>query len=170
MYMRYVKFTLGLKNIGEDCWIIKKQRFSAKDLSLGNHRFIGADCTIYPKVSIGKFALLAPNVSIIGADHKYNNIGTPICFSGRENLKLTIIGDDVWIGQNAIIMTGVNIGSGSIIAAGSIVTKDVSECEIVGGNPARLIRNRFTKVDDVTAHLLNISKIHEAGEYTKDLI
>jgi len=170
VYMRYVRFKLGLTGIGKGCWVIKKQRYIAKDLVLGDHSFIGVDCTIYPKVTIGKFALLAPNVSIIGADHRYNLLGTPICFSGREELKNTSIGNDVWIGQNAIIMAGINIGSGAIIAAGSVVTKDVPECVIVGGNPAKFIRDRFNDSSKNEMHLLAISSLTEAGEYTKDLL
>lgn len=169
--MCYVKYRLGIKFIGKDCWVIKQQSYIAKDVQIGDYSFIAKGCTIYPKVRIGKFALFAPNVSIIGADHLYNQIGTPICFSGRDIIPETVIGDDVWVGQNVIIMTGVTIGHGSIIAAGSVVTKDVPDCVVVGGNPARIIKNRF--IDGESAnneHLNKISKIHEAGEYTKDLL
>ncbi|ELA7570041.1 CatB-related O-acetyltransferase [Vibrio alginolyticus] len=56
-----------------------------------------------------------------------------------------VIGNDVWIGVNAIILSGVKIGHGSIVAAGSVVTKDVPDYSIVGGNPAKVIKYRFEK-------------------------
>lgn len=66
----------------------------------------------------------------------------------------TEIGNDVWIGRRAIIMPGITIGDGAVVGAGSIVTKDVAPYAIVAGNPAKLIRNRFT--DDQIARLLAI--------------
>ena len=69
--------------------------------------------------------------------------------------KDTVVGHDVWIGHGATIMPGVTIGSGAIIAAGAVVTKDVAPYAIVGGNPAQVIRRRFS--DDVVAALLDIA-------------
>ena len=71
----------------------------------------------------------------------------------RKN-KPVIIGNDVWIGANVIILPGVNIGDGAVVAAGAVVTKNVGSYEIVGGNPARLIKKRFD--DDITAKLMTI--------------
>ena len=65
--------------------------------------------------------------------------------------KPTIVGNDVWIGHGAIILGGVKVGNGSIIAAGAVVTHDVPDCVIVAGNPARVIKSRFT--DDVKMSL-----------------
>ena len=66
---------------------------------------------------------------------------------------MTFVEDDVWIGAAAIIMSGVKIGKGSIVAAGSVVTKDIPPCEIWGGNPARFIRNRFSDESNTREHL-----------------
>lgn len=77
----------------------------------------------------------------------------------------TIIGDGVWIGMRAMIMPGVNIGEGAVIAAGSIVTKDVPPYVVVGGNPARLIRPRFDK--ETTKRLLAL-KIYDLPESQTD--
>ena len=74
-------------------------------------------------------------------------------FSGRDVLKPTYIGDDVWIGKHSVIMTGVKIGNGAIVAAGSVVTKDVEPYTIVGGVPAKFIKMRFTDEE---------IKLHEA--------
>jgi acetyltransferase-like isoleucine patch superfamily enzyme len=96
--------------------------------------------------------MVGPSVKIVGNDHIFSIVGTPIIFSGRPVFKRTIIGDDAWIGAGSIILAGVNIGDGAIIAAGSIVIKDVAEFEIVGGNPARFIRKRFNSTEEEEAH------------------
>lgn len=94
-------------------------------------------------MSIGKYTMLANDVKIIGGDHYYKRVGVPIIFSGRAELHPTVIGDDVWIGAYSIIMAGVTIGNGAIIAAGSVVTKDLEPYGIYGGIPAKLIKMRF---------------------------
>ena len=105
-----------------------------KDFNAGLYSYVGPNCLIYPHVKIGNFTMLANNVAIIGGDHNYHKPGVPIIFSGREIIRPTIIGDDVWIGAYSVIMAGVKIGNGAIIAAGSVVTKDVLPYSIVGGN------------------------------------
>ena len=70
-------------------------------------------------------------------------------------MKDTVVGNDVWMGYNSIIMPGVTIGSGAIIASGSVVTRDVAPYTIVGGNPAQLVRQRFD--DETIAALLAIA-------------
>ncbi|HEG44170.1 MAG TPA: hypothetical protein ENH94_09000, partial [Phycisphaerales bacterium] len=87
------------------------------------------------------------NVAIVGGDHRFDIVGIPSRFTGRDGMKemVTTIEDDVWIGFGSIILAGVKIGRGAIIAAGSVVTKDVPEYAIMGGVPAKLIRDRFTE-------------------------
>jgi acetyltransferase-like isoleucine patch superfamily enzyme len=63
------------------------------------------------------------------------------------------VGNDVWIGHGAIVIAGVTIGDGAIVAAGSVVTKDVEPCTIVGGNPARFIKNRFSTEEEKDRHM-----------------
>lgn len=98
--------------------------------------------------------MLANNVSIIGGDHNYGKVAVPIIFSGRGNFKRTIIGKDCWIGAHSIIMTGVKIEDGAIIAAGSVVTKDVEACSIYGGVPAKKIKDRFDTVKEKEMHIM----------------
>jgi len=135
------------------------------------------------KLRIGKFCALARGVKFImnGAFHKMSGLSTyPFSLFGQgwegvmpklEDLPLkgdTVIGNDVWIGYDALIMAGVKIGDGAIIAARSVVVKDVQPYEIVGGNPARPIRKRF---DDATiAALLEIKWWDwDAGKITRNL-
>jgi len=122
------------------------------DLLTEKNVYIGPRCDIYPKVRIGAYTMLANNISIIGGDHAYNKPGIPITFSGRSQIRPTIIGRDCWIGAYSIIMCGVNIGEGSIIAAGSVVTKDVEPYSIYGGAPAKKIKERFKSENEVEIH------------------
>lgn len=116
----------------------------SSDLKAGEYVFIGPKCNIYPKVSIGKYTMLANNVFIIGGDHNYRTPGIPTIFNGRDVLRETKIGRDVWVGSRVTIMTGVTIGDGAIIAAGAVVTKNVEPYAIYGGVPAKKICMRFT--------------------------
>ena len=148
----FIKYAYGLKKVHKTFNIGGKCKIS-KDFIADEYSYVGNNCLIYPGVSIGRYTMLAQNVQIIGADHNYNIPGIPSTFSGRPNLKKTVIGRDVWIGANSIIMAGIKIGDGSIIAAGSIVTKDVDSFIIVGGIPAKFLRKRFDSVKDELLHL-----------------
>ena len=121
------------------------------------------------RLIIGKFCAIATNVKFImnGANHKLDGISTypfPIFGNGWETAmdKLmdlpsrgdTVIGNDVWIGYESLIMPGVTIGDGVIIAARSVVVNDISPYTIAGGNPARPIKQRFS--DAEVAQLLEI--------------
>ncbi len=134
----------GLKGVHKTFYMGGKSTL-AKDLIADEYSFIGPGCVIYSKVKIGKYSMLAPEVKIVGGDHFYKNPKKPIIFSGREKELETIIGEDVWIGYGAFINRGVKIGNGAIVAAYSVVTKDVEAYTIVGGAPAKFIKNRFNE-------------------------
>lgn len=121
------------------------------------------------KLIIGKFCAIAKGIEFVmnGANHRMNSVSTyPFNIMGGgweksaptlEDLSLkgdTVVGNDVWIGQNVTVMPGVHIGDGAIIAANSVVTKDVPAYHIAGGNPVRMIRKRFD--DDVISYLLGL--------------
>ncbi len=131
----------------------------SSDLFADRYVYIGPRCTIYPKVSIGAFTLLANDISIIGGDHVFRKVGTPIIFSGRDVIRETHIGSDCWIGAHSIIMSGVTIGDGSIIAAGSVVTKDVEPFSIYGGVPAKKIKDRFSNCQDAINHMKMLQEL-----------
>lgn len=124
----------------------------SRDVSIKRYAYIGPRCEIHPNVSIGEFTMLANNVSIIGGDHKYDVVGRPIILSGRGHVKRTIIGNDCWLGAYSIIMCGVKIADGCVIAAGAVVTKDTEPYCIYGGVPARKIKPRFKNEDELQRH------------------
>lgn len=121
--------------------------FKRDSVSVGDYVYISRNANIYANCDIGHFVQIAGNVKIVGGDHRFDLVGVPIAFAGRDKMEQlkTIIGDDVWIGESAIIMAGVNIGRGAVVAAGAVVTKDVAPYAIVGGCPAMLIRYRFNE-------------------------
>jgi carbonic anhydrase/acetyltransferase-like protein (isoleucine patch superfamily) len=122
------------------------------DLVAHAFSYIGPACRLGPKVELGAYAMLGPGVSIVGGDHLFNVPGTPIIFSGRPELNPTVIGADAWIGCGAILLAGVRIGRGAIVAAGAVVTKEVPPYEIHGGVPARKIGDRFATETDRQLH------------------
>lgn len=94
-------------------------------------------------IHIGEKCMIAQNVSLIAANHTINKNGYMVDECWDQSKTGINIGDNVWIGCGAIILPGVSIANGAVIAAGSVVTKSVNENEIVGGNPAILIRKRI---------------------------
>lgn len=112
-------------------------------LIIGNNVGIAQNCFIQVrgKVIIGNNVIFGPNVSIFAENHNFNNPDLPVSVQG-ETRKGVIIEDGVWLGTRVVILDGVTVGKNSIIAAGSIVTKDVAPYTIVGGIPAKVIRNR----------------------------
>lgn len=132
---------------------------------LHHHEFIG------DKLIIGKFCAIARGIKFVmnGANHRLNSATTyPFSIAGggsdweKASPKLTdlplrgdtVVGNDVWIGQDVTVLPGVHIGDGAIIAAGSMVTKNVPAYTIAGGNPCRVIRQRFD--DEMIDYLLKI--------------
>lgn len=110
-------------------------------VSIGDESGFGSRCIVESNVRIGNYVMMGQDVKILARNHVYKSLKTPMCKQGFIQYE-TIVGDDVWIGSNAIITPGKKIGNHAIIAAGAIVTKDVPERAIVGGNPARVISYR----------------------------
>lgn len=134
------------------------------NVKMGKYSFCGYDCEI-SNCEIGSFTSIANGVVIGGGMHPMDWVGmSPVFYKGRDSVKAkfsefdrkvvkpTIIGNDVWIGRNALVKQGVNIGTGAVIGMGSVVTKDVPPYAIFAGNPAKFIRYRFN--DDIIQRLL----------------
>lgn len=117
----------------------------------GNRVYVGHHTEIGPDVQIGHFTSISAYVAMIGNDHKFSSPGVPIVDSGRPLPVKTLVGHDVLIGWGSVILRGVRIGNGAVIAAGSVVTKDVAAYDVVGGNPAVSIKRRFTQ-EEIANH------------------
>lgn len=117
--------------------------FPGKGLTVGDDVDLALDVIITTngEVSIGNRVLVGYRVQILSQNHNIPINRDRIFGAGHTKAKVTIC-DDVWIGANSIILPGVTIGEGAIVAAGSIVTKDVPPFSIVGGVPAKIIKNR----------------------------
>lgn len=137
---------------GKRVYIGRRSYFTFKNISIGDDTSIGMDamfmCT-RAKISIGNKVMFGPHVFMITGGHRMDILGKymkDITDDEKlpENDRDIVIKDDVWVGSNSMILRGVTVGEGSVIAAGSVVTKDVEPYSIMGGVPARLIKKRFT--------------------------
>jgi len=137
------------------------------NVNIGKYSYIGNFSTII-YADIGNYCSVADNVVIGGASHPIDWISTsPVFYSGKNIMnkhfsslpyqpyKRTIIKNDVWIGSNCLIKAGIIIDNGAIIGMGSVVTKNIGAYEIWAGNPAKMIRKRFT--DEEIIKLINSS-------------
>lgn len=116
----------------------------SKKIKIGKNTYIGAYCNIRPvdeEIIIGNDVQIAQFVSIIGANHRYEDRNLKISPDNLVSEKV-VIEDNVWIGANAVITPGVTIGKGVVIGAGAVVTKDVPPFAVVGGVPAKVIKYR----------------------------
>lgn len=135
------------------------------------------------RLIIGKFCAIARGIEFVmnGANHRMCSVTTypfNIMGGGWEKFSPelkdlpfkgdTVVGNDVWIGQNVTVMPGVHIGDGAIIAANSVVAKDVEPYTLVGGNPARFIKKRFN--DELTGLLLKLKWWDFQGEKLAEIL
>jgi acetyltransferase-like isoleucine patch superfamily enzyme len=112
-------------------------------IRIGEHSSVGIRNFLHGGggISIGNNCLLGPNVSIFSENHGFRNISKLIRDQQAERAEV-VIGDNVWVGANSVILAGVAIGDGAVIAAGSVVTKHVDSNEVFGGVPAKKIGHR----------------------------
>lgn len=117
-----------------------------ENLSIGDNSALGLNCYLscLDKVEIGARVLMGPEVMIFTSNHIWNPVSRSFVNQGDVRAPVKI-GDDTWIGARSIILSGVNVGAGCTLAAGSVVTKDVPDYSIVAGIPAKVIGNN--KVD-----------------------
>lgn len=115
---------------------------SGSNLRIGDNSGIGVNADIGGEVTIGNDVMMGPNCVILTRNHKFDRTDIPMNQQNFAEYKAVSIADDVWIGQNVIILPGVQIAKGVVIGAGSVVTRNVSEYDVVAGNPARVLRNR----------------------------
>lgn len=161
----------GLRGIPRSSYFAANS-FFVPDLKVGECVFINSGAYISVSVDIGDYCMFGPNVSFVGQDHVFDDVGVPIIFSGRPPVPaVTHVGRDVWLGAGVVVMAGVNIGEGAIIGANSVVTKDIPPYTICVGSPAKVIRYRFAKEEDAIKHSLSLknSPIRSGGHYVTPL-
>lgn len=133
----------------------------SSDIVAGPYSFINMGCVIGPNVEIGAYTMLGPRVMVVGDDHVFDKPGVPIIFAGRPSaVRKTVIGRDVWIGADAIVIAGVQVHDCAIVAANAVVTKDVAPFAVVAGVPARVIKVRFADVTQREQHLQKLSELY----------
>lgn len=131
--------------IGDDCYIDRNVVISCHggSIEIGNFCSFNPNCVIYGHggLKIGDYVRIATGTIIIPANHTFIKRRIPICKQPISK-KGICIGDDVWIGANCVVLDGVEIGRGSIIGAGSIISKSIPEYSVAVGNPAKVIKKR----------------------------
>lgn len=145
------------RSCGSEVWFDPYGSYTYSNINIGNKvkigtgaEFIAANTTI----TIGNNVMFGPNVTIRGGNHNTSVLGKymyDVIEKKPEDDVSVVIEDDVWIGTRSIILKGVRIGRGAIIAAGTVVTKDVPPYAIAGGIPARVIKWRWT-IDQILSH------------------
>ena len=176
LYLRYrypqVDFNRGC-NANESCQFGDHIKIGVNsilaNIKIGSYSYVGGN-SVLKNCSLGKFVAIASEVKIGLGIHPVNDVISTYpgfysafasgavkfnCNSSIEECKQVVVGNDVWIGTRAMILDGVTIGDGAVIAAGSVVTKDVEPYTIVGGIPAKLIRKRYSPTE--TQELINFA-------------
>jgi maltose O-acetyltransferase len=143
-YLRKMQKLDTLKRLEKPVYIDYTAKFKFRsNIEINKYVRIGPHCHIDGEggISIGEGTIFAPNVTILTSSHTYNQEGLlPYDFTDKK--KKVTIGKGCWIGWGAIIGPGVSIGDASVIAMGAVVTKDVPNGAVVGGNPAKVIKYR----------------------------
>ena len=152
--------------VGNDVRISKACFFHNENISIGNRVYIGQKCRFQASlshISIGDNVMFGPEVSIHGGNHRTDVIGRfmidiKLTEKLPENDQDVVIENDVWVGAKAIILKGVTIGQGSIVGAGSIVSKDIPPYSIITGNKLQKIRDRWSEseIEDHKKQVYNV--------------
>ncbi len=132
----YNKFELGERSVIEDFSTINN---GVGDVIIGDRTIIGIGNVIIGPVSIGNDVMFAQNIVVSGLNHGYEDVSLPPSVQKETTAQITI-GDNVWIGANAVVTAGVNIGKHVVIGGGSVVTKNIPDYSVAVGNPAKVIK------------------------------
>ncbi len=132
----FQQFSLGRNSVVEDFSCLNN---AVGEILIGDHSRVGLGNTIIGPVHIGNHVHLAQNITVSGLNHSYKDISQYI-HQQPVSKNLILIEENVWIGSNSIIVAGVTIHSHTVVAAGSVVTKNVPPYSVVAGNPAKVIK------------------------------
>lgn len=130
------KFELGERSVIESFCTVNN---GVGDVFIGYNTLVGIGNVVIGPVRIGNNVIMAQNIVASGLNHIYEDIHVPIVQQNVTTAAISI-GDDSWIGANVVITAGVNIGRHCVVAAGSVVTKNIPNYSIAAGNPARVIK------------------------------
>jgi acetyltransferase-like isoleucine patch superfamily enzyme len=129
-------FSLGSDSVVEDYAVVNNGMGA---VHIGARTFIGISNVLIGPLQIGNDVIVAQHVVFSGLNHTYTDVNRPIKDQPTSFAEI-VVEDEVWIGANAVITAGVRVGKHSVVAGGSVVTKDVPPYSIVGGNPARVLK------------------------------
>ena len=152
--MSFSRFNFGSRIIRQACakmilescgeWVnIEKGVHFGDGLSIGNGSGIGAFSNVPSAVTIGENVMVGQELLIYTQNHCMERTDIPMREQGMTETRPVEIGDDVWIGSRVTILPGVKIGTGAVIGAGSVVTKNIPDYEVWGGNPAHCLKSRI---------------------------
>lgn len=150
-------------SVGPDFHVGARSRLWAPNhIVIGRSVYLGKEVHIECDVRLGDYVVVANRVAFLARrDYEFSAVGTPIRFSPVIAPTVTspasreievVVGRDVWIGFGVILLSGIELGAGCIVGAGSVVTKDVPPYSIVAGNPAVVKGWRFNSETDISAH------------------
>lgn len=124
--------------------VIEKHAYfgTGEQLTIGDYSGLGVNCHCVGPITIGRDVMMGWDVIIFTGNHTTEDVGRPMRGQGATPREPVVIEDDVWIGARVIILPGVVVHRGAILAAGAVVTKDVPPYAVVGGNPARILKFR----------------------------
>lgn len=149
------------RSVGNDVYIGNNGIFTYENIEIGDDVYIGSNAVFqssYGKISIGNHVMFGPGVHIHGGNHKIYETGKLLKHTSEKKPGddgVITVEDDCWIGANAIILSGVTVGRGSVIGAGSTVTKSIPPYSVYTGSPAVKLRERFNE-DALACHIKNL--------------
>src|ERR1700744_1119602 len=138
------KFDIGKKTTIEDFSVVNN---GVGDVFIGDNTLIGMSNVIIGPVTIGSNVIFAQHIVLSGLNHEYRDINVPIV-NQKVTVTPIVVEDDCWIAANSVITSGVTIGKHSVVAGGSVVTKNVPPYSVVAGNPAKIIRQYDEKTGE----------------------
>ena len=141
MYARTFFARRICESVGRNVNVDKGATFAAS-VTIGDDSGIGKDCELHGEVHIGNNVMMAPECIFYTRNHEASRLDMPMGKQGETESKAIYIGNDVWLARRVMVMPGVHIGDGSIVAAGAVVTKDIPAFSVAGGVPAKVIGMR----------------------------
>lgn len=150
--------TSKFSSVGSDVYIGQNGIFTYENIEIGSDVYIGANAVFqssFGKIVIRDHVMFGPGVHIHGGNHKINEVGKLLKHTTEKQPGddgTVLIEEDCWIGANAIILSNVTIGKGSVIGAGAIVTKSIPPYSVYTGSPSMKLRNRFSD-DELNEHI-----------------